>query len=179
MLYLIPASLHRAAYRCAHSLRKLWWRLRRPRVVGCRVLAFDAAGRVLLVRHSYGTGNWMAPGGGMRRGEDPLSAGARELREECGCGLDDTWEVALVEEPLQGATNEVHVVTGTIAGAPSPDGREVIEAAFFAPEALPTRMSDLLRRDLPGWLRAAKAGRPAHLPPAPSPPPQNSPGPTG
>jgi 8-oxo-dGTP pyrophosphatase MutT (NUDIX family) len=171
MLHLIPPPLHRLAYRLAHRLRKVWWRLRRPRVVGSRVLAFDAAGRVLLVRHSYGTGNWMAPGGGMRRGEDPLRAGARELREECGCGLEEAWEVVLVEEPLHGATNEVHVVAGTVVGIPVPDGREVIETAFFAPEALPLRMSDLLRRDLPGWLRAAKAGRPAPLPPSPSPPP--------
>jgi 8-oxo-dGTP pyrophosphatase MutT (NUDIX family) len=171
MLHLIPKPLHRLAYRLAHRLRKVWWRIRRPLVVGCRVLAFDAVGRVLLVRHSYGTGNWMAPGGGLKRGEDPLWAGARELREECGCGLEGVWEVTLVEEPLQGATNEVHVVTGTVVGTPAPDGREVIEAAFFAPEALPARMSGLLRRDLPGWLRAAKAGRPAPPPQAPSRPP--------
>jgi 8-oxo-dGTP pyrophosphatase MutT (NUDIX family) len=171
MLHLIPAPLHRLAYRLAHGLRKIWWRARRPRVVGCRVLAFDKAGRVLLVRHSYGTGNWMAPGGGLRRGEDPLCAGARELREECSCELKDAWEVVLVEEPLQGATNQVHVLAGAVAGMPVPDGREVIEAAFFAPDALPARMSDLLRRDLPGWLKAAKAGRPAMHRSAPSPPP--------
>jgi 8-oxo-dGTP pyrophosphatase MutT (NUDIX family) len=171
MLRLIPPPLHRFAYRIAHAARKVWWRLRKPRVTGCRVLAFDREGRVLLVRHSYGTGSWMAPGGGMRRGEDPLRAGARELSEECGCRLEGAWQVALVEEPLRGATNVVHVVAGSAVGAPVPDGREVIEAAFFAPEALPDRMSGLLRRDLPGWLRAATAGRPAPPPRAPSPPP--------
>ncbi|MBW8752770.1 MAG: NUDIX domain-containing protein [Sphingomonadales bacterium] len=159
MLHLIPRPLHRAAYRLAHALRKVWWRLARPRVAGCRVLAFDGEGRVLLVRHSYGTGNWMAPGGGLRRGEDPLRAGPRELREETGCGLAGVWPVALVEEPLKGATNVVHVVAGSAIGAPVPDGREVIEAAFFAPEALPARMSDLLRRDLPGWLTLARTAQ--------------------
>lgn len=163
--------MHRAAYRLAHAARVVWWRLRRPRVSGCRVLAFDEGGHVLLVRHSYGTGNWMAPGGGLRRGEDPLLASVRELREETGCGFVDGWRVALVEEPLQGATNVVHVIAGQATGAPVPDGREVIEARFFAPEALPEPMSDLLRRDLPGWLTAATAGRPAPPAPAPFPPP--------
>jgi ADP-ribose pyrophosphatase YjhB (NUDIX family) len=97
----------------------------------------------------------MAPGGGMRRGEDPLLAGARELLEETACRLDGAWQVALVEEPLKGATNVVHIVAGSAAGAPIPDGREVIEAAFFAPDALPHPISNLLRRDLPGWLTTA------------------------
>jgi ADP-ribose pyrophosphatase YjhB (NUDIX family) len=168
---LIPKPLHRTAYRLAHALRRVWWRVARPRVTGCRVLAFDDEGRVLLVRHSYGTGNWMAPGGGMRRREDPLLASARELREETGCGFADAWQVTVVEEPLKGATNVVHVVAGRAAGAPVPDGREVIEAAFFEPDALPEPMSDRLRRELPGWLTAARAGRPAHPPRSPSLPP--------
>jgi len=173
----MPKPLHRLAYRLAHAARRVWWRVARPRVSGCRVLAFDGEGRVLLVRHSYGTGNWMAPGGGLRRGEDPLRAGPRELREETGCALEGVWQVALVEEPLKGATNVVHVLAGRAVGAPVPDGCEIVEAAFFAPEALPLPMSGLLRRDMPGWLRAAKAGHRASVPPPP-PPPQNSPEPT-
>lgn len=168
MLHLIPKPLHRLAYRLAHGLRRVWWRVAQPRVSGCRILAFDEEGRVLLVRHSYGSGNWMAPGGGLKRGEDPLLTGSRELREETGCSLDGVWQVARVEEPLRGATNVVHVIAGHAIGAPAADGREVIEAAFFAADALPLPMSDLMRRDLPGWLRAAKAGRPASDPPAPS-----------
>ena len=176
MLHLIPKPLHRCAYRLAHALRRVWGAVRRPRISGCRVLAFDGEGRVLLVRHSYGSGNWMAPGGGLRRDEDPLLAGPRELAEETGCGLAGVWQVALVEEPLKGATNVVHVLAGDAVGTPVPDGREVIEAAFFAPDALPARMSALLRRDLPGWLKAAKAGRPASDLPPPCLPPHRSPG---
>jgi ADP-ribose pyrophosphatase YjhB (NUDIX family) len=176
MLHLIPLDwlprpVHRLAYRLAHAARRVWWRLRRPRVSGCRVLAFDGEGRVLLVRHSYGTGNWMAPGGGMRRGEDPLLAAGRELVEETGCRLEEARVLALVEEPLKGATNVVTIVAGRAVGTPVPDGREVIAAAFFAGDALPEPMSGLLRRDLPDWLRAAKAGRPGSAAPAPAPPP--------
>lgn len=60
------------------------WRLFRPRLDGVRVLAIDSTGRVLLVRHSYGTPRWMAPGGGLRPGEDPILAAGRELAEETG-----------------------------------------------------------------------------------------------
>lgn len=171
MLHLIPRPLHRAAYRVAHALRRIWWRVGRPRIQGCRVLALDKLGRVLLVRHSYGSANWMAPGGSLHRGEDALLAAARELAEETGCRLHGAWQVALVEEPLHGATNVVRVVAGAAVGTAKPDGREIVEARFFAPDELPLPMSAMFRRDLPGWLRAAKAGRPAPDRPDPSPPP--------
>ena len=156
MLHLIPRRLHRSAYRIAHGLRLVWWRLRRPRIHGCRVLAFDAEGRVLLVRHSYGSTRWMAPGGGMKAGEDPLLAAARELGEEVGCALAGAWLLAVVEEPLSGATNVVHIVAGTLVGAPQPDGREIVAAGCFAAEALPADLPQTLRRDLPAWLERAR-----------------------
>lgn len=154
MLHLIPALLHRLAYRLAHRLRKVWWRIAKPRLVGCRVLAFDADGRLLLVRHSYGSGKWMTPGGGIARGEDPAAAGARELQEETGCTLDRVRKVARVEEPLSGATNVVYIIAGRSQGTPKPNGHEIVEAQFFAPDALPQDMPPRLRVDLPGWVAA-------------------------
>ena len=157
MLHLIPAPLHRLAYRLAHSLRLRWWCLRKPLLTGCRVLAFDSAGRVLLVRHSYGSGKWMPPGGGVSRGEAVLGAAARELLEETGCTLAGTFEFGIIEEPLHGAINRVHLVTGMTDDVPQPDGREVIAAAFFVPDELPALMSANFALTLPGWITAAKA----------------------
>jgi len=154
MLHLIPAPLHRTALRLAHGLRKIWWRWRKPYVIGCRVLALDAEGRVLLIRHSYGSRSWMPPGGGMARGEHPIAAALRELGEEAGCTLEDAAEVAMVEEDLHGAVNRVHVVAGRLSGEARVDRREAIAAEFFAPDALPTDMPAELRRQLPGWLNA-------------------------
>jgi 8-oxo-dGTP pyrophosphatase MutT (NUDIX family) len=171
MLHLIPAPFHRMGLRLAHALRKQWWRLRNPRLHGCRVLAFDSEGRVLLIRHSYGSGKWMAPGGGLARGEDPVTAGVRELREETGCTLDQAFELMLSEEPLHGATNAVHIVAGETTDAPCADGREVIEARFFPADDLPDHMPQPLRADMAGWITAAKAGRPADPARAPAPPP--------
>ena len=104
MIRLVPAPLHRAALRKAHALRKVWWRLRQPLLLGCRVLAFDSEGRVLLIRHSYGSGRWMLPGGGIARGEDPLAAATRELAEETGCALDAPRLFAVVDEPKMTST---------------------------------------------------------------------------
>lgn len=159
MLHLIPPPLHRQALRIAHGLRKRWWRLARPNVIGCRVLAFDEEGRVLLIRHSYGRRSWMLPGGGMKRGEDPLRAAAREFAEELGCPLHAPFVVDVVEESLLGARNVVHIIAGTIGGVPVPDGREVIDTAFFATTRLPDDMPNVLRRGMSNWIRAATAGR--------------------
>ncbi len=112
MLRLIPPPLHRAALRLAHAVRRRWWRIAKVRLQGCRVLAFDAQGRVLLIRHSYGSGNWMLPGGGLGHREDPLAAALRELAEETGLALVGARHFAEVEEPLYGTTNRVHLVAG-------------------------------------------------------------------
>jgi 8-oxo-dGTP pyrophosphatase MutT (NUDIX family) len=171
MLHLIPAPLHRTALRLAHALRKRWWRIRKPRLRGCRVLAFDGAGRLLLVRHAYGSGRWMAPGGGLGRQESPVAGAQRELREETGCTLLDAFELILSGEPLQGATNVVHIVAGRTVDAPRADGREVIETRFFGTDTWPDDMPQLLRAMLPGWITAARAGRPVSPDRLPSPPP--------
>ncbi|WP_333605516.1 NUDIX domain-containing protein [Novosphingobium sp.] len=115
--------------------------MRRRKVEGVRVLAFDACGRILLVRHSYGSGTWMPPSGGLRRGEDPLGAAVRELREETGCALLDPRLLAVTEEYLQGAVNRVHAVIGATFDRPQADGREIVQVGFFACDALPEPMS--------------------------------------
>jgi ADP-ribose pyrophosphatase YjhB (NUDIX family) len=175
MFHLIPARAHRHALRLAHRLRLHWWRWRKPRLAGCRVLAIDSEGRVLLVRHSYGSGHWTAPGGGIGRCEAPLVAARRELLEETNCILEAAILLETVEEALHGAINMVHIVAGMTNEMPQPDGREIIEAAFFELDALPDRISKPLRSQLPAWVRAAIAARPQDAAAAPV----RSPAPTG
>ncbi len=146
------------ALRTAHGLRKRWWRLRRPVVLGCRILAFDAAGQVLLIRHSYGSDSWTVPGGGLRRGEDPVMAAMREFAEETGCTLIAARQFAVVEESLFGATNRVHLITGEAAGMLRPDGREILAAGFHPLSALPDPLSPNLAAGLAQWLAAIGRG---------------------
>lgn len=153
MLRLIPSPAFRMALRMAHRVRLQWWRVRKPRLAGCRVLAFDAGERLLLVRHSYGSGKWMPPGGGLGRGEDALVAAARELLEETACRLDKAVLLALSTEQVGHATNLVHIVGGYTSDMPCPDGREIIEARFFELHMLPENMPGRFRELLPEWVR--------------------------
>lgn len=118
---------------------------------------FNPQGQVLLVRHSYGSGSWMLPGGGLGRNEDAVAGAVRELAEEVGGQLDQARLVMRLEEPLSGATNHVHIVTGVSAAAVVGDCREVISARFFAPGSWPEELSLSHSRGLDDWVRAAEA----------------------
>lgn len=152
MLKRLPAPLHRQLYRLAHWGRRQVWKAWRPTVSGVRVLALDGRGQVLLIRHSYGSGKWMLPGGGRRSNEDPVDAAARELLEETGCALRHACEVHVLAENLHGARNIVHLVAGRLEGVPKADRREIIEASLFSLDELPASMPDRLAEALPRWL---------------------------
>lgn len=63
--------------------------MRRPRVRGVMVAVFDDAGRVLLIRHTYGDRTrWDFPGGWVASGEPAIEAARREAFEELGLELD-------------------------------------------------------------------------------------------
>ncbi len=161
MLHLIPRPLHRVLYRVAFVLRMAYWRIARPTVIGCRIIALDAQDRVLLVRQTYGRQKWQAPSGGMASGEDPLETASRELVEETGCTLAQARAVKQVVEHPQGANNVVHVVVGRVVGMPTPDHREVREAAFFALDALPANISPRTASGLHEWVGAWKGSAPS------------------
>jgi ADP-ribose pyrophosphatase YjhB (NUDIX family) len=148
MLHLIPAPLHRLALRVAHRLRKPWRRLTGTAGGGVSVIGADGDGRVLLVRHGYGSGKWSLPGGGLGKGEDPEACARREMREELGCELEDVVLVASFEETHYGAVHRAYVFTARFSGEPRPDGREVMEARWFARDALPEGLAAPARRRL-------------------------------
>lgn len=136
MLHLIPAPLHRLALRFGYRLRKLVWKVLQPHVAGVAVALRDGDGRLLLVRHSYGPGAWALPGGGMGAKEDAAVAARREMREELGCELADLRLLKAFEESLSGAPHTAHVFTARPVGAVKADGRELLEARWFAAEEL-------------------------------------------
>lgn len=137
MLRLIQRALARLAYRIAHHLRLWYWRLRKPTVHGCAVIARNRAGELLLVRPSYDGSLWQFPGGGIGRDEDPLEAARREFAEETGLALHAARSLGAHQRDLHGATNVLHVVIGEAEGEPYGDGREIVAAGWFARIALP------------------------------------------
>jgi len=151
----LPPPLHRALLRLGQPVRLRLWGLMRREVRGCGVLAFDAAGRLLMVRHSYHEPDrWLLPGGGLARGENPAVTGARELAEETGCVLDGAvWIGSDLRTMPGGWINRIELVTGQSSGTPRPDGREIAEAAYFALDALPAATGVIVHGALAHWNR--------------------------
>jgi ADP-ribose pyrophosphatase YjhB (NUDIX family) len=137
-------------------LRRLYWRALRPRTLGVKCLVLRE-GRVLLVRTTYDR-YWALPGGGVERGESFAEAARREVREETALALADLRLFQLYLSRREGKEDHVALfVAEAPAGEPRPDGREVAEAAFFAPDALPAETSPATRRRI----AEHRAGRPA------------------
>lgn len=111
----------------------------------------DGAGRLLLVRHSYGSGAWTLPGGGMRQGEDPIHAAQREMVEEIGCDLQDVQLIEKLEETVSGAPHTAYLIAAQAIGALRPDGREIIDARFFERGQWPEPLSPLARKRIAVW----------------------------
>lgn len=158
MLRLIPASLHRLAYRAAHEARKRWWLLRKPEITSVSVIATDLDDRLLLVRHSYGSRSWSVPAGGINRGEAAEDAAQREFREETGCDAGRLTFIGIQQECVHGADNSIHVFAAKVQGNPRPDNREIVEARFFPLHSLPEPLSQMTRRRLDMWTDPSEQG---------------------
>lgn len=130
-------------------------------IIGVAGIAFDAGGRVLLVRDDER--GWSVPGGRVERGERLRDACVRELREETGLEV----RIADLAEVFERIEPDVHyvildylveVVGGTLAA-----GDDALEAGWF------TFAEVAAMRTTPGLLavleRALAAARAAGLAP--------------
>ena len=117
--------------RAGLNLLLLYKALVSPVALGVCALVEDAAGRIVLVRHSYQSG-WHLPGGGVDRGEAPAAAVIRELREELGFVRGAAPEfVGLFTRRVGLVTNVValyRVRDAEIAFRPSWEIREIVHA---------------------------------------------------
>jgi ADP-ribose pyrophosphatase YjhB (NUDIX family) len=130
-----------------YRLQRVAWRLFRPRTRGVKVMLFNEAGELLLVRHSYGnTALFMLPGGGIRPFEAPAAAAVREIREELGCGVEDLAFVSLHASTQEGKRDTVHLYRARATGPVRIDGFEIEEARYFPLDALPPTFSPATMR---------------------------------
>ena len=131
----------------ARPFVRLYARMRRGMTLGVRGLVTNAAGEVLLVKHTYLAG-WYMPGGGIERGETAEQALARELVEEAG--------VRLVGRPrlVSMHSNHVkypgdHVLIYRVTDwepCPATSRGEIAERGWFAVGALPVDVTASTRR---------------------------------
>lgn len=134
----------------ADRARRLYWRLFGPRTIGVRTIVRDDEGRVLLVRHTYGSADWHLPGGGVRRRETVAAAARRETLEETGIAVADDGALRLhgVFSNLREGKSD-HVVVFEVRRWErdhAPADPEIAETAWFAVDGLPERTSPGTRR---------------------------------
>jgi ADP-ribose pyrophosphatase YjhB (NUDIX family) len=133
---MVLRRVYRVAWRGV-QLRAMLWR----RSSGGVKCVLTHGEQVLLVRHTYGRRDvWYLPGGGVHRGEPPLRAAAREMKEELGLRELELRELATFETRL-----ERIAVRLTCAHAEIPDSAqmridpvEIAQAGWFARARLPT-----------------------------------------
>ncbi len=147
----LPASLHRALLPLANGLRHRWRRWRKAPLSGVSVVITNLTGDVLLLKHSYGPDVWSLPGGGLGRGEDPMEAARREVREELGVELARIAPIGTLEEVISGSPHTAHIFAGVCDRQPQPDLREVIEARFFPSHSLPEPLGRHTRTRIAAW----------------------------
>jgi 8-oxo-dGTP diphosphatase len=105
------------------------------------VLAFDEAGRVLLVRQPW-TDDWLAPGGAHQPGESLAETAAREVAEETGVEIDPVCPHVVddftFEHAETGETNgwttvlyEAAAETTTVADDPGEADEEILDVQWF------------------------------------------------
>ena len=136
--------LSRLTFDAMMTAKALW----SPVALGVHALIVDADGKVLLARHSYMKG-WSLPGGGVGRGEPPLTALRRELREEIGSVTSAEPElVGMFSRRAGWATNVVLLYRLDNAGVAFTPNFEVREILFVDPKSPPPGTSAGTRRRL-------------------------------
>jgi 8-oxo-dGTP pyrophosphatase MutT (NUDIX family) len=125
-------------------------------MLGAATVILDDAGRVLLVKHSYGERNWQIPGGGGESGESAEETARREAREEVGIDLDIDRLVGVYWE----LPDDHHFVFRARAlGEPQvTDLDEITELGWFSPDALPRPISDFTVRRITDAIAGGPAG---------------------
>jgi 8-oxo-dGTP pyrophosphatase MutT (NUDIX family) len=128
-------------------------------------------GDVLMVRHTYGRREvWYLPGGGLRRGEPPLRAAAREMEEELGLSGLRFRVLATFETRLERIDVRLTCAHAEIddRAVVRPDPVEIAEVGWFPTERLPVRLGSEERH----LVRLLAGGPGAPGPPAPEGPGQ-------
>ena len=135
------------------KIRRLYWRIVKPKTRGVRAILVNSDGKILLVRHKYGTG-WFLPGGKSRRNEADEIALARELSEELGArDLQKMQKLGEYENKQEGKRDTIVVFMIHNFSLPRTEKKhfEIDQIVFFDPASLPKETSPGTQRRIAEW----------------------------
>jgi ADP-ribose pyrophosphatase YjhB (NUDIX family) len=113
------------------------------KLISATAVIRDNAGRVLLVKHSYGRRNWELPGGSIERGEAVVDGVIREVREETGLEIAVDHLASIYDERDLDFLQLVFVGRALDADAPPrSDQHENTDCGFWPVDELPRPISD-------------------------------------
>lgn len=143
----LKRRLVRLVFTALHRLRRLVWAVAGPGRPGVHAIALTERGTVVLVKLTYAPG-WRLPGGGRKRGEAPVEAMLRELREEIGLEAQGAIERLEDVSPggLPGDRSALFLVRDVAWAARR--SLEVEQAREFDPADLPDDVTDWTRTTL-------------------------------
>lgn len=114
--------------------------------IDVRGAAFDAEGRILMVREVLDEGRWTLPGGWADVNVTPAENVAKEVREESGFEVRVVKCAAVWDRTRQGHQPQFFSAAKlfyvcAIAGGAAASSLETSEVAFFAEDAVPAELS--------------------------------------
>jgi len=122
----LPVRLRRWSMRLTHTRF----------TVTAGAIIFNQAGEILILKHRFRAGSgWGLPGGFLERGEQPVDALRRELREELALEIEDV-EIFTARSFRKPKQVEV-LFRGRANGPVKPRTMEVERAEWFSLDALP------------------------------------------
>ncbi|OGY89465.1 MAG: hypothetical protein A3B30_01845 [Candidatus Komeilibacteria bacterium RIFCSPLOWO2_01_FULL_52_15] len=130
--------MKRIFYKIINPFRRLYWFLVRPKTQGVKGVIFFND-KILMIRNSYTRGKyWTVPGGGIKRGETPLQAVRREVKEEVGIQSDAYQQIHTYNNIKEHKRDTVHVfITRVNDMSFRIDPSEILEARWFPVDNLP------------------------------------------
>ena len=108
--------------------------------VGVFASIFDSSGRILLVRHGYGSRQWSTLGGRIEPGESPVTALLREVTEEIACEMRISHLIGVYAKPYRDdLVLSFHATI--VSGIPRACSPEISDAVFFSGDLVPSEIA--------------------------------------
>lgn len=131
--------------------KNMFYSLLAKRTIGARILLIQD-NKVLLVKHTYQPG-WYTIGGGVERGESPLQAIHRELKEEVGATLTIQPHLfAVYYSQNEKRDDYVVLYVGTKCQQQNVRCAEILEQRWFDLDNLPPDITPATQRRIDEYL---------------------------